>query len=227
MCQSSHAAPGHDTGIFIEADRKACPDKPAMDGEPRYEALPVGFYLKGNNPAVRFTDYDVRTAAWWAMLAGACGHTYGNNNIWQMYDTDRDPVIQADIPWTAALDHPGAFQMGYMRRLLEEVGWWRFVPVTSVGSDSFLVDAPAYGSGKVRAALAGDKTAALVYSPKGRQFTLNLRTFAPRLVKERWFNPKYGASYDIHVSANRAFQTYVPPTSGDECDWVLVLEGVE
>jgi hypothetical protein len=30
----------------------------------------------------RFDDYDVRQAAYWSLLAGACGHTYGNNNVW-------------------------------------------------------------------------------------------------------------------------------------------------
>lgn len=225
MCQTSHAAAGHDTGIFIEADRELAPAKPVVDGEPRYENIPVGFYNRGNNPAVRFTDYDARTAAWWAILAGAAGHTYGNNNIWQMYDEGREPIIGASVPWHRAIGHPGAAQMGYLRELLEAVGWWKLVPVPLGGS--LLVDAPAHGPAKVRAALAEDGSAALVYSPKGEPFTLRLTAFSPGRVRERWFNPRYGTLHEIHTAAARAFQTYAPPTRGDEADWVLVMEAVK
>ena len=27
----------------------------------------------------------LRQAAYWSVLAGACGHTYGNNNVWQFF----------------------------------------------------------------------------------------------------------------------------------------------
>ncbi|MFW5737626.1 MAG: DUF4038 domain-containing protein, partial [Spirochaetota bacterium] len=224
MCQTSHGAPGHDTGIFIEAERALEPAKPVVDGEPRYEDIPVGFYNRAATPAVRFTDYDARTAAWWAILAGAAGHTYGNNNVWQMYDEEREPVIHAAVPWRRAIDHPGAAQMGYLRELLERVGWWKLAPAPLGGS--LLVDAPANGPAKVRAALAEDGSAALVYSPKGEPFTLRLTAMRRGRVAERWFNPRYGTLHDIHTGSARAFQTYVPPAKGDESDWVLVLEAL-
>src|SRR5262245_22122797 len=85
MFQSSHAARDHDNGLFVEHDYALTPPKPTMDGEPRYEGIPVGFYLRNTSGIDRFDDYDVRQAAYWSLLAGACGHTYGNNSIWQMY----------------------------------------------------------------------------------------------------------------------------------------------
>jgi hypothetical protein len=112
MIQSSHAGRGADTGLNVEHDRALTPTKPTLDGEPRYEALIVGFYNKGADPALRFDDYDVRLAAYRALLAGAAGHTYGNNNVWQMWAPGRPPQLGADTPWYEALDHPGAFQMG-------------------------------------------------------------------------------------------------------------------
>lgn len=222
MCQTSHAAAGHDTGIFIDADYAMDPPMPTVDGEPRYESIPIGFYLHGNDPAVRFTDYDARTAAWCAILAGACGHTYGNNNIWQMYDEGRKPIIGANVPWHRAIAHPGATQMGYMRELLESVGWWKLRPVA--GSATFVVDGPDRGAAKIRAGLAPDGSVALVYSPKGEPFSLRLTAMGGRTVRERWFNPRYGTLHPIHTATNRSFQTYTPPTHGDECDWVLVLD---
>jgi hypothetical protein len=77
MCQSSHGAHDHDNGLFIEADYALTPIKPTLDGEPRYETIPVGFYFQNYNRYDRFDAYDVRQAAYWALLAGACGHTYG------------------------------------------------------------------------------------------------------------------------------------------------------
>ena len=119
MIQSSHTGRGSDNGGNVEHDRALEPAKPTLDGEPRYEALMADFYMRGANPAVHFDDYDVRLAAYRALLAGAAGHTYGNNNIWQMWAPGRDPVLGANTPWSEAIDHPGAFQMGHVRRLFE------------------------------------------------------------------------------------------------------------
>ncbi len=98
MIQSSHGARDHDNGLFVEQDLSLKPLKPTVDGEPRYETIPVGFYNADARQSDRFDDYDVRQAAYWALLAGACGHTYGNNNIWQMWTPGRKPAIGACVP---------------------------------------------------------------------------------------------------------------------------------
>jgi hypothetical protein len=59
MYQSSHAARDHDTGLFADHDYRLEPAKPTLDGEPRYEAIPVGFYNAGADRDLRFDDYDV------------------------------------------------------------------------------------------------------------------------------------------------------------------------
>jgi hypothetical protein len=128
MIQSSHTGRGSDNGGNVEHDRALEPRKPTLDGEPRYEAITVDFYMRGANPALRFDDYDVRLAAYRALLAGAAGHTYGNNNVWQVWAPGREPVLGADTPWSEAVDHPGAFQMGHVRRLFESRPWETLVP---------------------------------------------------------------------------------------------------
>jgi Protein of unknown function (DUF4038) len=45
------------------------------------EIIPVGFYNSGASGIERSDDYDARQAAYWSLLAGACGHTYGNHSI--------------------------------------------------------------------------------------------------------------------------------------------------
>jgi hypothetical protein len=95
----------------------------------------VDFYMRGANPALKFDDLDVRMTAYRALLAGAAGHTYGNNNIWQMWGPGREPRLGADTPWKEALDHPGAFQMRHLRRLFESRPWELLVPHPARGTE--------------------------------------------------------------------------------------------
>jgi len=219
MVQSSHAAHGFDNGLFAEHDFGLQPAKPTLDGEPRYEDIIVGFYYRGNNQLDRFTDYDARTAAYWSLLAGACGHTYGNNNIWQMWAPGEANVIGANIPWYEAVDHPGAFNMMYLRRLFESRPFHLLRPAQDI-----LVDAPQQGQDKVRAALATDGSFAFVYSPTGQPFTIKTEALAERHLSEYWYNPRYGSAFLIHEGGNEAIKTYTPPTQGIGNDWVLVLD---
>jgi lysophospholipase L1-like esterase len=222
MAQTSHGGRDHDTGLFIERDLAMTPLRPTLDGEPRYETMPVGFYFRDHSRLDRFDDDDVRQAAWWAVMAGAAGHAYGHNSVWQMYAPGREPVLFANVPWPAALDHPGATQMGYLRRFMESHAFQTLVP-----DQKLIADGPRSGPAKVRALRATDGSRALVYSPRGEPFTVDKAaiTAAPR-VRESWFDPRYGARYEMHTTDNLAFQTYTPPTSGRGQDWVLILEAV-
>ncbi len=219
MSQSSHAARDHDTGLYIENDRAVTPPRPTLDGEPRYEALNIGFYLRDHSRLLRFDDSDVRQAAYWAMLAGACGHTYGNNSVWQMWAPSRAPQLWADIPWRESLDHPGAFQMGHLRRLFESRPWQKLAP-----AQDWIASGPRDGGAKIRAALASDRSFAFIYSPQGLPFTLDQRRLRGEILRETWFDPRYGNFYPLHSSDTKGFQTYTPPTEGRGQDWLLILE---
>lgn len=222
MIQSSHAARDHDNGLYVEADRRLRPAKPTLDGEPRYEGLAVGFYLAGAHPAVRFDDADTRQAAYWAMLAGACGHTYGHNSIWQLWTPERPSVIWADIPWREALNHPGSFQMGLLRRLFEARPFHLLVP-----DPDLVVDGPTAAGARVRAARAGDGSFALFYTPRGEPFTVDRSRLGMRRIRESWYDPRYGNTYTILTADTVSFQTYTPPSTGRGFDWVLVLDDVD
>jgi hypothetical protein len=223
MSQSSHGARDHDNGLYAELDRQLQPPKPTLDGEPRYEGIIAGFYMTGANRMVRFDDADARQAAYWSVLAGACGHTYGHSSVWQMWSPPLPPILGANVPWSEAMDHPGAFQMGHLRRLFEARPFARLEPAPA----TFLADAPRSGGAKVRAAIAGDRTFALVYSPYGAPFSVDRRLLRGKRVKESWFDPRLGVAYVAHTGTSGAIQTYAPPTSGRGQDWVLVLEDPE
>lgn len=221
MNQSSHGTHDHDNGLFIRADYALTPVKPTLDGEPRYEQMQVGFYNSVQQVFDRFDDFDVRQAAYFAVFSGACGHTYGNNNIWQMWEAGREPLIGADIPWKEALHHPGARQMGYLRGLMEKNDFSNLRPAPEL-----ILDGPDRGGEKILALAseAGDRV--LVYSPYGREFTLDNR-LRRGVWQDAWFDPRYNVSSFLHRGTNRAMQTYTPPTEGRGRDWVLVAERVE
>ena len=219
MYQSSHAAHDHDNGLYAENDYALDPPKPTLDGEPRYENIQVGFYFQGFNRQDRFDDYDVRQAAYWSILAGACGHTYGHSSVWQMFDQGRQPIIAAVMPWHTALDHPGAFQMKHVRTLFEARSFSKLVP-----NQSIIKNGPMTGGGKIRAAVANDQAFAMVYSPRGESFTIDKSVVDARYIKEIWYDPRYGVSYHIHTGDTNGLQTYTPPTSGRGQDWVLIIE---
>ncbi len=219
MYQSSHAAHDHDNGLYAENDYALDPPKPTLDGEPRYENIQVGFYFQGFNRQDRFDDYDVRQAAYWSILAGACGHTYGHSSVWQMFDEGREPIIAALMPWHVALDHPGAFQMKHVRTLFEARSFSKLIP-----NQSMIKNGPMTGGGKIRAAVDDDGGFAIVYSPRGESFTIDKSVVEARYIKEIWFDPRYGVSYHIHTGDTDGIQTYTPPTSGRGQDWILIIE---
>jgi hypothetical protein len=244
MFQSSHAARDHDNGLFVDHDYALQPEKPTLDGEPRYEGIPIGFYLKGTAGIDRFDDYDARQAAYWSLLAGACGHTYGNNNVWQMYKPSTKPgppattnagdgagrpdgalfgspggLIGANIPWYDALDHPGALQMRYVRRLFESLPFTRLIP-----DQRIVLNGPTSGGAKIRAARSSDNSFAIIYSPRGESFTLDKSIVKGERQREFWYDPRYGVSYVFKEQDGWGIQTFVPPTSGRGNDWILVIE---
>ena len=142
-----------------------------------------------------------------------------NNNIWQMWAPGRRPVIWANTPWHEALDHPGAFQMGHVRRLFESRPFHRLQP-----NDDFIMDGAKHGGAKIRGALASDSSFAFIYSPRGEAFSVDLNAFAVPKIRESWYDPRYGKTYDSHTGDNRGVQTFVPPTKGRGQDWILILD---
>jgi hypothetical protein len=240
MFQSSHGARDHDNGLFVEHDYALTPQKPTLDGEPRYEGMPIGFYFKGTAGIDRFDDYDVRQAAYWSVFAGACGHTYGNNNVWQFYVPGRksdthsgdnvarpdgalygEPggLIGANIPWRDAIDHPGAFQMGYVRRLFETLPFTKLVP-----DNRIILNGTPSGVERIRGARSTDGSFALVYSPRGESFTLDKSIIKGNRQREFWYDPRYGVSYVFKEQDSFGIQTFTPPTNGRGNDWILVVE---
>jgi hypothetical protein len=222
MRQNGHVAEFTDRYSQTRADYDLQPVKPVIDGEPLYEGHPVSFKAKqlGHSTAA-----DVRRPFYWDVFSGACGHTYGHHSVWQMWQPGREPINDPLLPWTEAVEEPGAAQMQYGRRLLESRPYLTRVPDDAViVTDRVPTAVP--GAGRYRFVATRDSSGsyAMIYAPVGRPFKVRMDRITGPAVKAWWFNPRNGeaaAAGEFPTSGEREF---VSPDKGETIDWVLVLD---
>jgi len=214
MIQSGHSrnCPNYN---MVAADFARDPARPVLDGEPAYEDHPAEF--KPENGYM--DDYDVRKNAYWAVLAGACGHTYGCHDMWQFYEPGRKAVNFARTPWQEAIHLPGAQQMRHLRRLVESRPMLLRVP-----DQDLIAAGQGEGTDHIQAARARDGSYALVYFASGRPATIDLARLGHPTVWAGWFDPRSGAAHEAGELAARGPHEFTPPSSGPGHDWVLTLD---
>jgi hypothetical protein len=129
------------------------------------------------------------------------------------------------MPWSEALDQPGAGQMQHGRRLMES----RPSP-DRVPDDAVIVPAgvptSVPGAGLKRFVATRDARGrfAMVYAPVGRAFSVRMDKVAGPTVRAWWFNPRTGAAAQIGEFPNTGTRRFDPPDRGEQLDWVLVLD---
>lgn len=197
----------------VRRDYDRTPVKPVLDGEPLYEDHPLAFRAKELGYSF---DAHVRQYAWADVFAGACGHTYGNHAVWQMFAPGRAPVNGPLMYWTQAIHRPGASQMQYVRALVESRPYLSRVP------DPSLV-AGALEPADHISATRGDGYL-FVYSAQGRKFTVRMGAISGDRVKAWWLNPRSGAAEPFGDFENWGTREFAPPSEGFGSDWVLVLD---
>ena len=218
MIQSGHSRRNRNYEM-IARDYAITPVKPVIDGEPGYENITEG--LQAASPEIpRLSAADVRRFAYCGVFAGAAGHTYGCNEIYQFWSegTKSHARWGAEIPWKQALDLPGARQMQYLRRLVES---W---PMLSRVPDQELIEGDALRTvDRIQACRASDGSYVLVYTASGKPFTVRMDKLAGQSVKAHWHDPRDGTARSIGKFPNRGNLRFEPPTTGPNNDWVLVL----
>lgn len=223
MFQSGHRsyaqegpnAIGEDNWRYVAQDLARTPAKPTIDGEPSYENIPHGLHEPGQP---RWQAADARRYGWWAVMAGAFGHSYGENNVMQMYVTgSKDANFEADTHWDVALEAPGANQMRHLRTLIESRPMLERVPDASLIRDN--------GERYDRVLASRGSDYAFAYSYTGRAFTMRLGAITGPTVRAQWYSPRDGSVVAIGSFENRGERRFDPP--GDPApgnDWVLILD---
>ncbi|MFP4489020.1 MAG: glycoside hydrolase family 140 protein [Bacteroidales bacterium] len=215
MFQSGHSRTAREYE-YVEKSKGLIRARPVINGEARYENIPDRFWE--DKSYGRLDDADVRVSAYWTMLAGAAGYTYGCNDIWQMYDDSREPVIDARTEWEQAINLPGSFQMGYMRKIFSVLPW------QSMDHDQSLIlnDNPEDES-YIVSAIGADNDFILAYTPAGRPVEPDMTRLEADAVLACWFNPGSGSIRHIgEFSANESYK-FKPGPSGRGNDFLLIL----
>jgi hypothetical protein len=221
MIQSGHSR-SSTPHAMIAADYARAPARPVLNGEPGYEGIPDG--LRAGCP--KLDEHDVRRFAYWSVLAGACGHAYGANEMWMMWSPGIEPtnpvvnpLLDAQTPWHEAMDYPGAGQMRHLRALIESRPFLSRFPCQDV-----LASDPGEGLSHVRAAACREGSYAMLYVPEPDR-TVQVAPGALRAerVAAWWYDPRDGTATpiddDLPPAGNADFTT--PPAGPD---WVLVLD---
>ena len=196
---------------------------PVLDAEPAYERMPM------NWPALLplHDDWIVRKRAYWALLAGAFGHTYGHASVWCMIsEKERNDVLSAS--WFEALSHPGASQMKVLRDFVESLAFERWRP-----AQEMLAHVSACGQtcvdGHRQAARDREGEFAIIYLTDGGSECADLSALGSDRLFALWFDPRTGdtrgdGSNDPWEVVRHPFgNIFTAPSHGARQDWVLVV----
>jgi hypothetical protein len=214
MVQSGHIQ-NNENWKFITKDYALTPVKPCMDAEPGYENIASHFDPKNGF----MTAHDSRKFAYWALFAGAHGHTYGCNEVWQMWQPGREPVLHAHLPWKEAIKLPGSSQMQYAKRLLLSRPFFNRIP-----DQSILAMEDGAGAYHVRATRASDGSYAMIYLPLRKPVQVHMDKIAGKRAVAWWYDPRTGKAKQAGAFATSGVQQFIPPPVPDGSDWVLVLD---
>ncbi|KAB7646278.1 glycoside hydrolase family 140 protein [Polymorphobacter fuscus] len=208
-------ARGEDNWVYSADDLSRSPPKPTIDGEPSYENMPHGLDMV-QEP--RWGAADARRYAWWSVLAGAMGHTYGENSVMQFFTAGG--VANAYWPtlsWRDSIDADGARQMHHLKDLVLSRPF-----VDRVPDQSLII---GNGTRYDRVAATRGRSYAIAYSYTGKPFRVAMGKISGKHVRATWFDPRTGTSTPVGTFANSGEQLFTPPgRSAPGNDWALVLD---
>jgi len=171
----------------------------------------------------------MRRKAYWAVFSGACGHTYGHNDVYGFFE----PAFPGQIltlqtnpsgsgqrgSWKTALDAPGASQMKHLRYLMESRPFHKCIP-----SSELIIGDAGKDLEHIVAMQASDGSYGMVYLPTGKSIVVALDRLLGEKFNAWWFDPRDGS---IKLEGNfdrKPEQEFKPPVSEYGKDWVLVMD---
>jgi hypothetical protein len=209
---------GEDNWRYVQADYAKNPAKPTLDAEPSYEKIPYGLH---DIKLPVWTDADVRRYGYWSVFAGACGYTYGNNDVMQMHKpTDKGSAYGSKGYWYKSINDPGARQMIYLKKLMLSRPYFERVP------DQSLIAGPQ-GQKYNRLLATRGKNYAFIYTYTGREINVNTQSLPGSKIKASWFNPRNGqVTYITTVAKTKTVKFNPPGKQASGNDWVLIIDAI-
>jgi hypothetical protein len=180
---TAEAAVAEDNWRYVEAGLAKTPAKPILDAEPSYEEIPQGLH----DPSQPWWKApDVRRYAYWAVFAGAFGHTYGHNSIMQMKKEANNAAYGAVKTWVEGMKDPGFNQMKYLKNLMLTFPFFERVPDQSIiaGENGFRYD---------RAIATRGNDYLLVYNYTNRAMEIDLSKISGEKKNVWWYDVTTGA----------------------------------
>ena len=219
--QSGHVR-DRDNAAFIDRDYRRLPTRPVLDAEPGYEHHPNAF-----KPELGYLDHhDVRKSLYWSVFAGACGYTYGCNEIWQMRSSQHAAFSTARATWKDVLNAPGAGQVRHCRDLMLSRPYFSRIPdVQLFGRKPFLLGDLGAGGDAIRSTRDEPSTYFMAYLPAGQRVAVDLSALLSATSIAWWFNPRNGKAERIGTFETQTQQLFQPPyADASGRDWILVID---
>ncbi len=247
MLQSGHnESPRNYEMIAKEYNRAVT--MPVWDGEPAYEMMPTSTWPFKEDTTFH-GPWMVRKRAYWALLAGAFGHTYGHASVWSS-TSEKARTSISKYTWYEGLHSEGAGQIKNLRAFMDSVKPQLGRPCQEILPDG---NETAPNDSHLQANINEPDGTLCVYFPSGGGAKLDLGSiWGQDQAWLWWFRPADGKFYkkteeaaedvagdsatavrdgDLSVTEDAVCLTldegrlYVEaPTSGAEQDWLLILK---
>lgn len=218
MLQSGHGAKTQNY-VQVKIDYNRGKTMPVFDGEPAYEQMPSNW----PNPLPLHDEWIVRKRAYWSLLAGAFGHTYGHSSVWCTI-SEKERSLGRPYTWCEALERPGAWQMRVLRDLLASRPFDKVIPCQEmIGHEAHCGDGCL--DGHRQACVHKDGAFAFVYLTSGGTERVDLCKLSGDNLNVWWFNPRNGeCSQAVQIANTHTWENFTAPDEGQAKDWVLVID---
>jgi hypothetical protein len=142
--------------------------------------------------------------------------------MWQFYSEREEPVAFPERSWIETLDRPGAFQVGYLKQLIESCSFHGI----RIPDQSIIVEGQGEKNGYIAAFRDGGNNFCMIYLPIGRKISVDLSFLPSKEILVKWFDPRTGKEVNSKAYGKEKVMSFTSPTLGVENDWVLIIYGI-
>jgi len=193
---------------------------PVWDGEPAYEMMPTSWPFTPTTP--RQGPWMVRRRAYWSLLAGAFGFTYGHACVWCSV-AEHERNFMSPVTWCEALGNEGAEQMVHLRTFMESLHTMTATPCQQI----FTEDSRREGTLETHGQAASTKDYVCIYLPAGGKAQLDISSVRNGSAVGVWYwDPRTGlfsAEQANPTAVEQGRLTVTTPTEGEDQDWIVLL----